>query len=207
MKTIRDYLILLLGSFLYAAATVCLVFPNSFSFGGTSGIGLILSGLVPISASTLTAMLNVILMVLAFVILGRQFAVRTFAGSAATTFFIWLLGKIPPLTALHTGFIPADLVIAVLIIALASALMFTVNGSSGGTDIVAMILSFKKPGLPVGRALVITDCIIVLATAFIMGWRAGLTSLIGLIIKGTLIDVLMKYLKKRLPNNIQEVDS
>ena len=39
MKTIRDYLILLLGSFLYAAATVCLVFPNSFSFGGTSGIG------------------------------------------------------------------------------------------------------------------------------------------------------------------------
>ena len=103
MKTIRDYLILLLGSFLYAAATVCLVFPNSFSFGGTSGIGLILSGLVPISASTLTAMLNVILMVLAFIILGRQFAVRTFAGSAATTFFIWLLGKIPPLTALHTA--------------------------------------------------------------------------------------------------------
>ena len=93
MKAIRDYLILLIGSFLYAAATVCLVFPNSFSFGGTSGIGLILSGILPLSASTLTAVLNVILMVLALAVLGRQFALRTFVGSAATTFFIWLLGS------------------------------------------------------------------------------------------------------------------
>ena len=109
-----------------------------------------------------------------------------------------MLGEMPALVALHTGFIPADLLIAVLLIGIASALMFTVNGSSGGTDIAAMILAFKKPGLPVGRALLITDCVIVAATCFLLGWRAGITSIIGLAIKCTLIDLFMKFLAKKI---------
>jgi len=197
VKAFRDYLVILIGSIIYAAATVFLVFPNSFSFGGSSGVGLILSEFLPLPAATITAIINVLLMALALIILGRQFAIRTLVGSVCTTGCIALFEYLPFAKSLATRIVPVDLALAVMLIGLASALMFTVNGSSGGTDIVAMILTSKHPAIPVGRALLITDVLIVIATALLMGWQSGITSLIGLIIKSLLIDCIMKILREK----------
>ena len=198
MKTAFEYLIITLGGILYALATVCLVLPNSFSFGGSTGVGLILSEFIPVLPSTITAILNILLMVLAFAILGRQFALRTFVGSAVTTVAIGLFGMIPAIGSYNTGMIAVDLLLAVLIIAAASALLFTVNASSGGTDIIAMIIYHKLPGMRVGTALLCADVVIVIATGFLLGWRSGIISIVGLIIKCVLVEALMKALKKKL---------
>jgi uncharacterized membrane-anchored protein YitT (DUF2179 family) len=161
-------------------------------------VGLILSGLLPIRASTMTAILNIILMILAFFVLGRQFAIRTFVGSALTTGSIALFGMIPGMERLNTGVTAIDLVLAVLLIAAASAILFTINASSGGTDIVAMIIFFKKPGIRIGRALFLADCAIVIATGLVLGLRSGITSMVGLMLKCLLVDSMMKFLKKKL---------
>jgi len=95
VKAFRDYLVILIGSIIYAAATVFLVFPNSFSFGGSSGVGLILSEFHPLPAATITAIINVLLMALALIILGRQFAIRTLVGSVCTTGCIALFEYLP----------------------------------------------------------------------------------------------------------------
>lgn len=135
-------------------------------------------------------------MIVAFVMLGRQFALRTFFGSAATTCFTFLFGLIPQAGECNTGIIIIDLVISVLLIAFGSALMFTVNGSSGGTDIIAMIISNRNPRVMVGRALLISDISIIVLTSIVLGIRSGAISLTGLVMKSLLIDIIMKPLKK-----------
>ena len=83
-----------------------------------------------------------------------------------------------------------------LLIAFGSALMFTVNGSSGGTDIIAMIISNRNPRVMVGRALLISDISIIVLTLIVLGIRSGAISLTGLVMKSLLIDIIMKPLKK-----------
>ena len=197
MRALRDYLILLGASLVYAVSICCFMFPHAFSFGGSSGLSLVLARFIPLSASTLTSILNVLLMILAFAALGKRFALRTFFGSAATTGFTFLIGLLPGAGGFNTGVVAVDLAIAVLLIAFGSALMFTVGGSSGGTDIIAMIISDRRPGVKVGRALLISDISIILLTFIFLGVRSGITSGVGLVMKSILIDSIMKPLKMK----------
>ena len=203
---IRDYAVIALGSILYAASLCFYVYPRSFTFGGTSGLSVLLAAVLPLPASVMTVILNTVLMVLALLLLGRQFAVRTLVGSVLTTYSIAWIELLPFADRMQTPWIWSDLVLAVLWIALGTALLFSVNASSGGTDIVAVIITNKKPSLPVGRALFISDILIVAGAFVLFGMETGICSVIGLILKALLVDAFMaigKRLKrKRKSNNI-----
>lgn len=188
---LRDYAVIALGSILYAAALCFYVYPRSFTFGGTSGLSVLLARLLPLPASTFTVILNTILMVLALLMLGRQFTVRTLAGSVLTTYSIAWIDLLPFADQIRTPWVWTDLVLAVFWIALATALLFSVNASSGGTDIIAMIITCKKPSLPVGRALFISDILIVAGAFVLFGVQTGICSVVGLILKALFVDAFM----------------
>lgn len=188
---VRDYAVIATGSILYAAALCFYVYPRSFTFGGTSGLSVLLAALLPLPASVMTVILNTFLMVLALLLLGRQFAIRTLVGSVLTTYSIAWIDLLPFAQQLRTPWIWSDLVLAVFWIALATALLFSVNASSGGTDIVAMIITNKKPSLPAGRALFISDILIVAGAFVLFGIETGICSVVGLILKALFVDAFM----------------
>ncbi len=188
---IRDYAVIILGSLIYAAALCFFVYPRSFTFGGTSGLSVLLAKVLPLPASGMTVILNTVLMVLAVILLGRQFAIRTFVGSVLTTYSIAAIDLLPFTKLLHTPWMWADLVLAVLFIGLGTALLFSVNASSGGTDILAVILTSKNPGLPVGRALFVSDILIVAGSFVLFGFGVGICSVVGLILKALFVDAFM----------------
>lgn len=185
---VRDYAVIVLGSILYAAALCFYVYPRSFTFGGTSGLSVLLARLLPLPASTFTVILNTVLMVLALILLGRQFAVRTLVGSVLTTYSIAWIECLPFADRMQTPWMWADLVLAVFWIAIGTVLLFSVNASSGGTDIIALILTNKKPTLPVGRALFISDILIVAGAFLLFGAQTGICSVIGLVLKALFVD-------------------
>lgn len=201
-----DYAVIVLGSVIYAAALCFFVYPRSFTFGGTSGLSVLLAKLLPLPASAFTVILNTVLMVLALLLLGRQFAIRTLVGSVLTTYSIAWIDLLPFADAMHTPWMWADLVLAVFWIALGTALLFSVNASSGGTDIVAVIITSKKPSLPVGRALFVSDILIVAGAFVLFGMQTGICSVVGLILKALFVDGFMavgqrlnkKYNNKKL---------
>ena len=194
---VRDYAVIVLGCLIYAASLCIYVYPRSFTFGGTSGLSVLLAKLLPLSASAFTVILNTALMVLALILLGRQFTLRTLIGSVVTTYSIAWIDLLPWIDRLRTPWMWADLVLAVFWIAIATVLLFSVNASSGGTDIVALIITSKKPTLPVGRALFLSDVLIVAGAFVLFGVETGICSVVGLILKALFVDALTS-LGKRL---------
>ena len=186
---VRDYLLILLGSMLYAVSTLLFIFPHSL-LGGTSGISVILEAFLPCSPGTILTVINSLLVVLAFVLLGKSMGIRTLVGSVLTTALIGLAEK--PLTfaqpLIASPFLSASLGAAV--IALASGIMFYVDSSSGGTDVIALIIR-KYTRIRIGKALLITDVLIVVAGGLLSGIPLFLSSLLGLLIKTFGIDFVI----------------
>ena len=194
-KAIGEYALIVLGSLLYAVSTLLFIFPNGLLLGGTSGISVILEAFLPFTPGTILTVINLALIVLAFVVLGREMAVKTLVGSVLTTAFVGLLET--PLTLgrplVGNAFLSA--VIGALIIAVASGVMFYVDSSSGGTDVVALIVR-KFSGIHIGRALLLTDVLIVIVGGVIAGWTVLFASFVGLLIKTLGIDLVIAAFKR-----------
>lgn len=196
-KHIAIYSLITLGSILYAVGTVLFIFPNQLLLGGTSGISVILEAYLPFSPGTILTVINFALIILAFFILGRDMAVKTLVGSVLTTVFIGALDNILKLSQplISNNYISA--IVGASVIAVASGVMFYVDSSSGGTDIIALIVrKFSK--LDIGKALLVTDVLIVIAGGVLSGTTILISSFIGLLIKTLGIDLIILIIKKHI---------
>ena len=191
---IKEYALIVLGSLLYAVSTILFIFPKGLLLGGTSGISVILTSVLPFSPGIILTAINLALIVVAFFVLGRDMAVKTLVGSLCTTLFVGVLEK--PLT-LSTPLIASPYLSAVVgasLIAIASGIMFYVDSSSGGTDIVALIVK-KYSRLKIGMALLVTDVLIVIVGGILSGWTLLFSSFIGLLVKTLGIDLVIRIIK------------
>lgn len=194
-KFVTDYSLIALGALLYAVGTVLFVFPNKILLGGTSGISVILSDALPLSAGTFSVILNTLLLITAFILLGKNMATKTLVGSALTTVFI---GGAERIIKLDFPIVENDFLAAVLgagIIAIASGIMFYVDSSSGGTDILALILR-KYVRIDIGKALFITDVTIVIVGGVLSGLMGALSSTLGFLVKVFGIDAVIRIIRK-----------
>lgn len=194
-RIVAEYLLILLGSILYALSTVLFIFPNSLLLGGTSGISVILEAFLPFSPGSILMIINFSLIVLAFILLGKDMAVKTLVGSVLTTAFIGIFEKVFVFKhALIANYYISALVGAV-VIALASGIMFYVDSSSGGTDVIALIIR-KYSDIQIGKALLITDVFIVIIGGVLSGTSVLFSSFLGLLVKTFGIDWVIAQIKK-----------
>ncbi len=194
-KEITRYVFIVIGSLIYSLATVLFVFPNRVLLGGTSGLAVILSEFIPLSSGTFSVILNLTLIAVAFAVLGRAMATRTLVGSLLTTVFI---GILEPMLALDAPLVDNGFVAALLAggaIALASGILFYVDSSSGGTDILALIIK-KYRDMNIGRALLISDVLIVLVGGMLAGWVTLLYSTLAFLVKTFGIDLFITAIRK-----------
>lgn len=189
-RLIMDYIWIAVGSILYAVATILFIFPHSLLLGGTSGLSVILNTYVSISPSSILVIINFLLIIIAFVMLGKEMAIKTLAGSTLTTMFIGLFGCFFGDNIKIVENIYISMAIGACIIAIASGIMFYVKSSSGGTDIIALILR-KYLNVNIGRALLITDILIVLIGGYLSGVHVFVGSVMGLLIKTFGIDIVI----------------
>ena len=186
MKKVLDYLILTAGTAMIAVSVYFFRIPNNFVTGGVSGIGTILGGVAGLSAANWVSILNVLLLLVGFVFLGRSTGVRTVYCSLLYSGLTTLLDRLVPLSAPLTDQPLMELVYAMLLAGIGSAMIFHRHGSSGGTDIVALILR-KYTRLDVGKALLCVDSAVAASSFFFFGVKAGLFSLLGLFSKAFLV--------------------
>ncbi|MBE6538826.1 MAG: YitT family protein [Ruminococcaceae bacterium] len=181
-KLIHDTVFMLLGGFLYAFATCFFIFPSSIILGGTSGISVMLNFFIPFSAGSIITAINILLMILAFFILGKASASKTFVGSIITTlaiklFDIFFVFSEPPVSNPYISSI-----IGASLIAIATAMLLYVDSSSGGTDIIALIIN-KFSKMNIGTSLLVSDILIVIIGGVLSGLTVAISSIIGLVIK------------------------
>ena len=192
---VKDYVLILIGSALYALSTTLFIFPSGLMLGGTSGISVILTEFLPFSPGIILMVINFALIFLAFAVLGLGMGIKTVVGSALTALFIGLFEKIFKLESAPVSNLYLSAAIGAVIIAIASGILFYVKANSGGTDIIALIVQ-KFSGIQIGRALLITDVIIVIVGGIISGLTVFLSSALGFLLKVLGIDLVIRLIKK-----------
>lgn len=165
--------------------------PNSFATGGVSGISIVLAILFPsVSQATFMLIINVVLLILGVIILGKECGMLTIFCSLMMSVETWLFEYFVPLKKTLTNSPLLELVYAVLLTGIGAAIIFRSKASSGGTDIVALILR-KYTSMNVGRALLLSDFLIAASTFLVAGVSAGLFSLAGLFAKVFVVDDIL----------------
>ena len=194
-KFITEYLLILIGSIFYAVSTVLFIFPHSLLLGGTSGISVILNFFLSFSPATILMAINFSLIIIAFLVLGKDMGIKTLVGSTLTTVFVGVFEKLFDFNEpiIENKYISA--VIGACIIAFSSSIMFYVGSSSGGTDVIALIIQ-KFSTIKIGKALLVTDVLIVIVGGLLSNTTILISSFIGLLIKTLGIDLVISQIVK-----------
>ena len=188
-QQVTDFLLLTLASELIAVGTWLFKYPDNFTFGGVTGLSIVLSKAIPfeVAPSTINLVINAILMILGIAVLGKEFAGKTMYVTVLSTVSISLLDKLAFITEPLTNQPMLEFVFAVGVPGVASAILFNMDASSGGTDIIAMILK-KYTTLEIGTAIFAADLFIAASAFFAFDFQTGLFSILGLFAKTLVID-------------------
>lgn len=165
--------------------------PSNLAAGGASGLAIVLSRLIPnLSMGVILTIINLLLFILAFAVLGRDFGGYTLYVSLSLSLVIILLEIIFPMTQPIVDDLFINLIFGVFISGAGMGIIFNQNASTGGTDIVAKIIN-KYTNIDVGKSLLISDFSISLLAGLVFGLRLGMYALLGTIINSLIIDKII----------------
>ncbi len=191
-----EFLILTFAALLAAGGIYFFRFPNNFTFGGVAGLAVVLSNIFNFSAAFFNTAINALLLVVGFIFLGRGFGLKTVYVTVLSSAAVYLLELFVPMTEPLTDQLMLEFVYAIGLPSAGSAILFVCGASSGGTDIIAMILK-KYFNTNIGTSLLIADLFVCVSAFFVFGITTGLYSLCGLLMKSLVIDRLIESINLR----------
>ena len=225
-RSVIRWSLLVVGIIMMSCSVYFFQTPNDFTLGAIAGIAIIINSFIPapvnqiLTQGVIMAIINVALLIIGLIILGKECTIRTIFCSLFYTGFVWLLeyfdvvglinsavGRVETITNPETGEIIThalrtltdepllELVYAILFFGVGGAIVFNCGASSGGTDIIALILK-KFTKLNVGMALMLIDMIVVLISFYTFDVDKGLFSVLGLFTKSFLLDGVIESIGK-----------
>ena len=192
---LKNFALLTVSTLIMAVGVYFFKFANNFTFGGITGLAVLIARFSPLSASDFTFIANMLLLLLGFIILGKMFAIKTAYSSILLSVSLSLLERLCPMDGPLTDQPILELIFAIVLPAFGSAILFNIGASSGGTDVIAMILK-KYTSVDIGKALLLSDFLITLAGFFVFDIQTGLYSFLGLTMRSTLIDSFIESLNR-----------
>jgi uncharacterized membrane-anchored protein YitT (DUF2179 family) len=193
---IREILLLNIGTVIVALGVYFFKMPNNFSTGGVTGIAIVVSKFLPgVSTGTLVFIFNMVLLLIGFLLLSKKFGFTTVYSSTLMSAIIWVLERVYPMDGPFTDEPLLELIFAVGLPALGSAILFNIGASTGGTDIVAMLLK-KYTSIDIGKSLMLADFLVAFSACFVFGIKTGLFSILGLLMKSLLVDSVIESINQ-----------
>ncbi len=187
VSKLKHFTLLTVSTLIMAVGTYFFKFTNNFTFGGITGLAVLVAKTGKISASDFSFIMNMLLLLLGFFVLGKKFAAKTAYCSILLSVALSVLERVCPMTHPLTDQTMLELCFAIALPALGSAILFNIGSSSGGTDIIAMIIK-KYSSFDIGRALLVSDILITVAGCFVFDIKTGLYSFLGLAVRSFMID-------------------
>lgn len=173
---LMDFLFNIAGCGLLALGLSCFSAPNNIAPGGVSGVSVMINYLTGMPISALTILLNVPLLILAWIFLGREFTVKTILSVLVLTLELELAARLVPV---YTGNVLLAALYGGVISGAGVALVFMRSSTTGGTDIASRLIQLNFPAMPVGRLILFVDGFVLLAAAIV--YRSIENALYGLI--------------------------
>ena len=189
----KNFINLTLSTLVMAVGIYFFKFSNNFTFGGITGLAVLVAKSGAISAGDFSFVANMVLLIIGFFVLGRKFAAKTAYSSILLSVALSGLERICPLSHPLTDQPLLELIFAIALPSIGSAVLFNIGASSGGTDVVAMIMK-KYTSFNIGNALLVTDLFITVAGFFVFDIQTGLYSFLGLALRSFMIDGFIESL-------------
>ncbi len=189
----KHFLLMTGSTLLMAVGTYFFKFTNNFTFGGITGLAVLVAKTGLMSASDFNLIASMLLLIIGMIILGKKFAAKTAYCSILLSVTLSVLERICPMNHPLTDQPMLELCFAIALPAMGSAVLFNIGSSSGGTDIIAMILK-KYSSFDIGHALLASDVLITAAGFFVFDVKTGLYSLLGLTVRSFMVDSFIESL-------------
>ena len=193
MKKTKNFFTMTAGCILLVLGVYFFKIPNGFVTGGVTGIATILAKITPITPSIWIWGINIAMLLVGFLFLGRGNGIKTVYCSMFYSALAFALEKLVPLNAPLTDQPVLELIYAMLLTSIGSAMIFHADATSGGTDIVAMIIK-KYSSVDVGKALLAVDFVVAASAFAVFGVKTGLYSMLGLFSKAFIVDAVIDNL-------------
>lgn len=188
---VKSIIAIIFGTFITAMGIELFLLPNKIVGGGVSGLSTILYHTMKIPSSISFAVINIVLLLIGFKLLGWKFVLKTILGVGALSVFMEILSYLPSATDnlfLATCF-------GSILYGAGIGITLVFNASTGGTDILGRLIQIKFPHFPIGKILLMVDGVII-AISFCMFGKIDLTlfGIISLAIISFTIDYIIKAL-------------
>lgn len=161
-----------------AAAVYFFLVPSHTTVSSISGLGIILTNFIPLPLSVITMILNVILLLIGFITCGKEFGMKTVYTSISLPVFIGIFERIFPNIESLTNSQELDVLCYVLVVSVGLSILFNMNASSGGLDIVAKIMN-KYLHIELGRAMSLSGMCVALSAALVYDKKTVVLSILG----------------------------
>ena len=185
----------LVGSVLYAAGIVCFVNPANMAPGGMSGVAILLNYLWGLPIGTMTIVLNIPLLILSYLFLGKSLTLKTVKSLVISSLMVDLvMAKYAPV---YVGDRMIGGVFGGVLMGAGLAIIFLRGSTTGGTDIISFLVKKWYPHVPIGRMIMVVDCIIIGVSVLVFGnLESALYGLISLYCCSMVIDSFIYGLDK-----------
>ncbi len=195
-----EFFIMTFGMFWAAIAIHCFLLPSKIIIGSLAGLAMVICELFPwLSLSLATFIINAILLLLALVLIGKEFGAKTIYTALVLSPWLYILEEFLPIKESLMQDDWLDLLCFVIILSAVQALLFRINASTGGLDIIAKIMN-KFWGIDMGNSVAVTGMLICSTAFFINDFKMVVIGLIGTWINGLVLNHFTAGLnqKKRL---------
>lgn len=186
-SSIKEFFVLAVGMLFVGAAVYYIMVPSGFVVGTLSGFVLVLSHFIPLSISTLTLILNVILLVIGFVFIGKEFGGKTVITSLLLPLYLRIFEIITPDVPELTSNLFLNVVCFVLVLSIGQTMLFNINASSGGLDVIAKLMN-KYLHTDLGQSLAISGFVVACTSILVYDREILVVSLLGTYLGGIVLD-------------------
>jgi len=186
-KTVKEFSLITIGTAIIAAAVFFFATPFHLTLGSVSGLAIILENLIPLRMSTIALILNAVLLLFGFLLIGREFGAKTIYTSLLLPILIGVFERIFPNNTSLTGDAFIDMVCYLFVVSLGQSILFARNASSGGLDVVGKIMN-KFLRMDIGKAISLVGMCIAFSSVFVFDMKTVVISVLGTYLNGMVLD-------------------
>ena len=186
-NAVKEIGILTLGTGVAAVAVFFFLIPSQAVISSITGLAIVLSNFLPFSISSITFVLNIVLLGIGFLLLGKEFGAKTIYTSLLLPVMLGILEKVFPNNQSLTGDPTLDVVAYILLVSVGLSILFNANASSGGLDIIAKIMN-KYLRMDLGKAMSLAGMCVALSSAFAYDKKSVVLSVVGTYFNGLVLD-------------------
>ena len=184
---IKEFFVITVGTLIVATAVFFFMLPSHVSVGSGTALAMVISNFVPMPVSVITLILNVVLLILGFLLIGPEFGAKTVYCAILMPVFLGIYEQLFPNQKSITEDPFLDVLCYIFVVGIGLAILFRRNASSGGLDIVAKLMN-KFLRMELGKAMSLSGMLVALSSALVYDKKTVVISVLGTYLGGLVVD-------------------